>query len=100
MEVFCQRLKAARELRNWTQLELARHSAVPASVISRLESGQRTGLTLEVARRLARALGMSLDTLAATWEAEPAAQLHATPPPPARRGRPPGRRSRVASTPK
>jgi transcriptional regulator with XRE-family HTH domain len=68
MDVFCARLKEHREQLGWNQSELARCSGVPSQVISRLESGARTGLTLDVARRLARALGVSLDALAGTWE--------------------------------
>jgi transcriptional regulator with XRE-family HTH domain len=68
MDVFCARLKEHRERLGWNQSELARRSGVPSQVISRLESGTRTGLTLDVARRLARALGVSLDALAGTWE--------------------------------
>jgi transcriptional regulator with XRE-family HTH domain len=102
MDIFCTRLKAARELRDWTQLELSRRSAVPTSVISRLENGQRTGLTLEVARRLARALGMSLDALAGTWESSPEAAPSPAPVSASagrRRGRPPGRRRSTAPGP-
>jgi transcriptional regulator with XRE-family HTH domain len=68
MDIFCARLKEHRERFGWNQSELARRSGVPSQVISRLESGTRTGLTLDVARRLARALGVSLDALAGTWE--------------------------------
>lgn len=97
MEVFGARLKQAREHLGWNQSELARRAGVPSAVLSRLESGARAGLTLEVARRLARALGVGLDTLAGTWDAA------AAPPPgdaaAARgRGRPRGR-PRTAATP-
>ena len=95
MDIFCTRLKAQRERLGWNQSELARRSGVPSQVISRLESGARAGLTLEVARRLARALGVGLDALAGTLDdaAEPVAEA-ATPAPTRRRGRP----RRAAST--
>ena len=94
MEVFGARLKQAREHLGWNQSELARRAGVPSAVLSRLESGARAGLTLEVARRLARALGVGIDSLAGTFdtkaEATPAeAALAGTPAPGARRrGRP------------
>jgi transcriptional regulator with XRE-family HTH domain len=68
MDIFCVRLREHRERQGWTQSELARRAEVPSPVISRLESGARGGLTLDVARRLARALGVGLDALAGTWE--------------------------------
>ena len=95
MDIFCTRLKAQRERLGWNQSELARRSGVPSQVISRLESGARAGLTLDVARRLARALGVGLDALAGTLDdaAEPVAEA-STPASTRRRGRP----RRAAST--
>jgi len=85
MDIFCTRLKAQRERLGWNQSELARRSGVPSQVISRLESGARAGLTLDVARRLASALGVGLDALAGTLDdaAKPVAEA-----PTRRRGRP------------
>jgi transcriptional regulator with XRE-family HTH domain len=70
---FGQRLQRFREQRNLTQLALAQRASVPQSVISDLEAGKREGVTLEMAWRLARALSVSLDYLAGTWDeaAEP-----------------------------
>ena len=89
MDIFCTRLKAQRERLGWNQSELARRSGVPSQVISRLESGARAGLTLDVARRLARALGVGLDALAGTVD-DTAESVSATPipVPTRRRGRP------------
>ena len=90
MDIFCVRLREHRERCGWTQSELARRAGVPSPVISRLESGARVGLTLDVARRLARALGVGLDVLAGTWDDAAAATAEDPVPviPARRRGRP------------
>lgn len=62
------RIKQARAQYDWSQLELAERASVPQPVISRLESGQRDTVTTDVAKRLARALGVSVDYLIGTWE--------------------------------
>jgi transcriptional regulator with XRE-family HTH domain len=73
-----ERLKRFRELAGWSQNELARRSGVPRPIVSELESGKQKGLKVDTARRLARALGVSLDMLvgmdpAEEEEPEPAA---------------------------
>lgn len=68
MDIFAQRLRAQRELLGLSQMELAKRADLDSPLISNLESGKRAGLTLAHARRLARALGVSLDNLAGTWE--------------------------------
>ena len=42
-------------------------TGVRRATISELESGKRTGMTLDSAKALARALGVSIDYLADTW---------------------------------
>ena len=61
------RIKAARLARGWSQTQLALEANVPQPVISRLESGGRDAVMLDVAKRLAIALGVSIDFLAGTW---------------------------------
>lgn len=73
-----------------SQGELSRRTGIPTTRLSEFENGVRTDMTLSTALKLARALGMSLDALAGTWEDEAtataeAAALAAEPP---RRGRP------------
>jgi len=59
------RLKRARALRAWTQLELSQRSGVSQATISLLEREARGGdLLLETVWRLAWALGTSIDMLA------------------------------------
>jgi len=58
------RLKQYRELADLSQNELSKRSGVPRPTISNVESGEQEGLTLENARKLARALGISIDQLA------------------------------------
>ena len=62
------RLKAYRELAGLSQNELSKHSGVPRPTISNVESGAQDGLTLENARKLARALGITIDLLAGKGE--------------------------------
>ena|SRR2546428_5767632 len=101
---FGARLNQYRQHHGWSQTELAQRAGVPQSLISLLESGQRDSVSLDVARRLARALGCGIDYLAGTWEdvAESAPLAEATPAeaagaPARQRGRPRGSRRPVAA---
>ena len=64
------RLKQLRERRGFTQNGLAKASGVAQPVIQRLEAGARDveHLSVGVARRLARALGVSVDYLIGMYE--------------------------------
>ena len=64
------RLKQLRERRGFTQNGLAKASGVAQPVIQRLEAGTRDveHLSVGVARRLARALGVSVDYLIGMYE--------------------------------
>lgn len=63
-------LKAWREHRRLTQQALATAAGLPQSTIARLESGERKGTVAQM-RRLAHALGITLDTLCGIWADEP-----------------------------
>ena len=65
-----ERLRRIRKARGLTQVQLAQRSGVMQQVISRYESGHPDGwdMALRTATKLARALGISLDVLAGTWE--------------------------------
>ena len=70
------RLKQLRERRGFTQNGLAKASGVAQPVIQRLEAGARDveHLSVGVARRLARALGVSVDYLIGMYEEEDEAE--------------------------
>ena len=67
---FGQRLRQFRELAKMSQSELARRANIPQPVISDVESGRQKSVTLDTARRIARALGVTLDLLAGPEEDE------------------------------
>ena len=87
---FGQRMRQRRLQMGLSQGELSRRTGIPTPRLSEFENGVRPDMTLSTALKLARALGMSLDALAGTWEdeatatAEAAALAAETP----RRGRP------------
>ena len=62
-ERFGERLKRFRESRGLSQRELSIRARIPQPTVGYLETGRRTGLTVETARRIADALGISLDRL-------------------------------------
>jgi len=61
-ELFQERLKAARELRKWSQSELANQAGMPPSSIAHFESGSRKP-SFDTLRRLANALEVTTDYL-------------------------------------
>ena len=62
-----QRMKQEREVAGYTQAELAKLAGIDATVLSRIESGQR-GIDSLILRRVARALGVPMDRFFATAE--------------------------------
>lgn len=67
-----ERLKHLRKSRGLTLRQLAGLAHVPQSTLSSVETGARAGgkLTLDTGKRLARALGISLDVIAGVYEEE------------------------------
>lgn len=59
---FPQRLRAARELRQWTQAELASRAVFPSSSIAHFETGSRKP-SFDNLKRLAEALEVNADYL-------------------------------------
>jgi transcriptional regulator with XRE-family HTH domain len=67
-----ERLRKTRQARRLTIRGLAELAKVPPSTISEVESGSRGGgnLTIDTGKRLALALGVTLDYLAGIYEAD------------------------------
>lgn len=61
-ELFQERLKAARDLRQWSQNDLATQAGMPPSSIAHFESGSRKP-SFDTLRRLANALEVTTDFL-------------------------------------
>ena len=61
--IFGQRLREARELRGWTQEQLAYESHVSAATISHFETGKRQRASAANLVKLATALSVSVDYL-------------------------------------
>jgi len=58
-------VRALREVRGWTQGDLAAHAGVRESVVARSEAGGF--IRHKPARKIAAALDVSVDTLAVVW---------------------------------
>ena len=49
-------IKELRDLKSWSQAELARRSGVGQSSVSRIEAGETSGISLGIVEKLAKAL--------------------------------------------
>ena len=67
MDKLGERIREARQRKGWSQTELARVSGVGRSLIANVEHGRKS-MSLKSARAIARALGVSIDFLAGTFE--------------------------------
>ena len=65
-----ERIIHLRSKKNLSQAELARQAGIPYSTLCSLEKGLRSGekVSLGIAKRLARVLGVTLDYLAGMYE--------------------------------
>lgn len=63
-----ERLKLARDKRGWTQQELARRAGIPYMTVYRLEAESHRTPRMDIAKRLARTLGVTLDWLCGMYE--------------------------------
>lgn len=63
-----QKLRQLREKRGWSQNELSRQTGVRQALLSELESGKKLDTTGQALKRLARALGVSVDYLVGMYD--------------------------------
>jgi len=75
MATFGERLARLREQRGWSQQELAKYAGVPYMTIWRAEANAHRYPRMDIAKRLARALGISLDVLCGLYEDDDNEQL-------------------------
>ena len=68
MATFGERLTKLREQRGWSQQDLAKQAGVPYMTIWRAEAQTHRYPRMDVAKRIARALGISLDVLCGLYE--------------------------------
>jgi transcriptional regulator with XRE-family HTH domain len=68
MSAFSRRLQQLRERKGWTQQELATRASVPYMTIWRLERGEHAYPRVDIAKKLARTFGVSLDVLLGLYE--------------------------------
>jgi transcriptional regulator with XRE-family HTH domain len=71
-----ERIAKMRQRRGMTPSELARRANIPLSTLSVIERGKRKGegLTVATAKRIAEALGVSLDYLSGMYEDDDAGE--------------------------
>ena len=68
MSAFSKRLQQLREKKGWTQQELAAKADVPYMTIWRLERGEHDYPRVDIAKKLARTFGVSLDLLLGLYD--------------------------------
>ena len=70
MTTFGERLASKRHEKGWSQRELARQAGVSHTIVADVEKGARQAISTDAAKKLARALGVSVDYLIGTFEDE------------------------------
>jgi transcriptional regulator with XRE-family HTH domain len=75
MNAFSKRLQQLREKKGWTQQELAEYAHVPYMTIWRLERGAHDYPRVDIAKKLARTFGVSLDVLLGLYEDDDSEQF-------------------------
>jgi len=73
-----QRIEAFRTRRGLTQRELARQAGIGHTIVAGLESGSRQDVRTDTAKRIARALGTSIDHLVGTFDDDDEDEVSAT----------------------
>jgi transcriptional regulator with XRE-family HTH domain len=71
-KTFGERIVYERTQKGWTQSELAHRAGIKLPTLNALEHGRRRGggLAVEIAQKLARALGVTLDYLTGMYDDE------------------------------
>jgi len=84
-----ERITNLRQKKGWSQAELARQAAIGQSTLHAYESGTRaaTGMSVDVAIRLARVLGVTVDYLVGVYEEHERQSVPVEPPQAPLRGR-------------
>jgi len=72
---FAARVKELREKRDWSQQELAKYARVPYMTIWRIERDAHKYTRMDIAVKLARAFGVSLDLLCGLYEESTESEL-------------------------
>jgi transcriptional regulator with XRE-family HTH domain len=69
-KTFGERIVYERTLKGWSQSELAKRAGIPLPTLNALEHGRRSGrrVAVEIAQKLARALGVTLDYLTGMYD--------------------------------
>jgi transcriptional regulator with XRE-family HTH domain len=70
MATFGSRLAELREKKGWSQQDLAKYAGVPYMTVYRAEAQAHRYPRMDIAKKLARALGVSLDVLCGLYEDE------------------------------
>lgn len=63
-----ERIRRRRQELGLSQQDLSEATGLRRAAISELERGKKTGMTIDTAKALARALGVSVDYLIGTWD--------------------------------
>jgi len=75
MASFGARVKQQRERRDWSQQELAKRADIPYMTIWRIERDEHQYTRMDVAIKLARTFGVSLDLLCGLYDEDTPADI-------------------------
>jgi transcriptional regulator with XRE-family HTH domain len=78
MKSFGERVKREREKRDWSQQELARYAQIPYMTIWRIERDEHKYTRMDIAVKLARTFGVSLDLLCGVYDEDKDSEQLAT----------------------
>lgn len=71
------KLMELRVEKDWYRVQLAKHSGVSLSYLKYIESGERHPSTI-IAKKIAKALGVTIDAFSTPWEDEPVTRRRAS----------------------